>query len=435
MPCRDPQGSIDLPPDRPYDQSGILFDPSAAAPDAVSRRVAQPTQPGFRSHTGQTSRTGHLIRAALAYTERSNILFQYRSLPLNHIRIVVLHRGRSSDALELDIYQHDLYDNRLQYKALSYEWGRGPAMFPIILRDYTVDVRSDITNARDRLRFLVIRRLGTKAYIMGNLADALRHLRQASHDTTLWVDNLCINQRDDDEKEKQVARMAEIYDRAQHVNVWLGNATEGSDRGMDFADQILRFDELETPPASAGNQAASRWFDLMDVMSSRWFSRRWVIQEIALAKSASVHCGSKKVAWDEFAEAVELFARQREVVKAQTANIAKPLLAKGGLGYIEALGATNLIRMKNETVQRNGPRVEMKKTLESLVSSLTSFDASDPRTSSTACSALHGTGISARWSHTTATAFCRYIPSLFSIASSRQAAWTLFVVIGRRSTR
>ena len=42
-------------------------------------------------------------------------------------------------------------------------------------------------------------------------------------------------------------------------------------------------------------------------MTKPWFSRRWVIQEIALAKRATIHCGTHQIPWSDFAEAVALF--------------------------------------------------------------------------------------------------------------------------------
>ncbi|KAH7396120.1 heterokaryon incompatibility protein-domain-containing protein, partial [Pyrenochaeta sp. MPI-SDFR-AT-0127] len=40
----------------------------------------------------------------------------------------------------------------------------------------------------------------------------------------LWVDAICINQTDNDERSKQVAIMGEIYNRAIKVFAWLGEA-------------------------------------------------------------------------------------------------------------------------------------------------------------------------------------------------------------------
>jgi hypothetical protein len=35
----------------------------------------------------------------------------------------------------------------------------------------------------------------------------------------------------------------------------------------------------------------------LDLMQRRWFSRRWVVQEIALAREAVIYCGADKIPW------------------------------------------------------------------------------------------------------------------------------------------
>jgi hypothetical protein len=55
-----------------------------------------------------------------------------------------------------------------------------------------------------------------------NLTNALRYLRYIDQPKRLWVDAVCINQKDNDECGKQVLRMASIYSLAEKVLVWLG---------------------------------------------------------------------------------------------------------------------------------------------------------------------------------------------------------------------
>ncbi|KAF8848429.1 heterokaryon incompatibility, partial [Acephala macrosclerotiorum] len=54
-----------------------------------------------------------------------------------------------------------------------------------------------------------------------NLEAALRDLRrQGCQD--IWVDALCINQHDNQEKGYQILRMRDLYQKAENTVAWLG---------------------------------------------------------------------------------------------------------------------------------------------------------------------------------------------------------------------
>jgi hypothetical protein len=52
-----------------------------------------------------------------------------------------------------------------------------------------------------------------------NLELALRYLRRENRARTLWIDALCINQKDEDEKTIQIQRMQWIYANASPIVV------------------------------------------------------------------------------------------------------------------------------------------------------------------------------------------------------------------------
>lgn len=69
-----------------------------------------------------------------------------------------------------------------------------------------------------------------------NLGNALRYLRQGEKKVIIWVDSLCINQQDVNEKTHQVGMMGEIYRRCSMVYIWLGpndDAASDIDSGMN----------------------------------------------------------------------------------------------------------------------------------------------------------------------------------------------------------
>ena len=78
---------------------------------------------------------------------------------------------------------------------------------------------------------------GCSLPITQNLMLALRGLRLRESQRVLWIDSICINQFDIDERNSQVRIMNLIYEKAENVNIWLGLATENSAMGME----VLRY--------------------------------------------------------------------------------------------------------------------------------------------------------------------------------------------------
>src|SRR6266536_764396 len=58
---------------------------------------------------------------------------------------------------------------------------------------------------------------------MINLVSALRHLRLKDIARTMWVDAICIDQSNIDERGHQVALMTKIYSLAKCDLLWIGD--------------------------------------------------------------------------------------------------------------------------------------------------------------------------------------------------------------------
>jgi len=56
-----------------------------------------------------------------------------------------------------------------------------------------------------------------------NLETALRRLRSNTVARVVWIDAICINQADLDERPSQLQIMGDIYSKARHVLIWLGD--------------------------------------------------------------------------------------------------------------------------------------------------------------------------------------------------------------------
>lgn len=65
--------------------------------------------------------------------------------------------------------------------------------------------------------------------VSANLETALGELRDERNDLMLWVDQIWINQKDEEERGHQVRQMKQIYAEAARVIAWVGPAADNSD--------------------------------------------------------------------------------------------------------------------------------------------------------------------------------------------------------------
>jgi hypothetical protein len=107
---------------------------------------------------------------------------------------------------------------QVPYEALSYVWGRETAPTPLLCRD------SELT-------------------ITANLDHALRHLRPANAPRKLWIDALCIDQENIEERERQVGYMRLMYKHAEQTIVWLGPKAPGVERAFTAVKQLAELQD------------------------------------------------------------------------------------------------------------------------------------------------------------------------------------------------
>jgi Heterokaryon incompatibility protein (HET) len=143
------------------------------------------------------------------------------------IRLVVIEpAGRSEDArtvLRLSLRYTSLADpDHVPYNALSYCWGEDSDAGRIILTDCESG-KQDI-----------------EIYVRRNLVSALKRLRSVDRPRTLWVDLICINQADLQERAQQVGLMGEIFASAQSVRVWLGEVDDEARKDFTIIRSIAQ---------------------------------------------------------------------------------------------------------------------------------------------------------------------------------------------------
>jgi len=223
---------------------------------------------------------------------------------------------------------HASLDDKPDYVALSYTWGDP--------RDTGI-----ITVGRNSVS------------VTRNLYSALEHLQYDKTVRVIWVDAICINQSDNEEKSWQVRLMREIYQRATFVSIWIGPADTTSDKVMDFLNLLgtkamcfgldggpglirlvseqwrklafhpptFRDRSKQRVTVGNGNNAIATMHFLMgdlnelyysisgsheqdrlfpvegmaSLFKRAWWGRIWVLQELSLAQKAGFVCGTKRL--------------------------------------------------------------------------------------------------------------------------------------------
>ena len=216
--------------------------------------------------------------------------FHYNLLRDAHIRLVHLDVGTNNDALSIQVQENVALETAPVYEALSYTWGDSQ-------KECRISCGSE------------------SIAITANLAAALLQLRTPDTPRALWIDQICINQDDVDERSKQVALMRKIYSKAENVVIWLGEGGPDDEMAFRFVPVLLSYLlPLSTSHGGVVRQGlvarealpivgSPAWIALSRVFSRPYFRRSWIIQEVALARHAVVHCGPHVIDWDLLAAA------------------------------------------------------------------------------------------------------------------------------------
>ena len=161
---------------------------------------------------------------------------------------------------------------------------------------------------------------GIKISVTDNLFDVLESLwlgygpRIALADPLLWVDALCINQNDLDERNREVRRMGSIYGQAFQVVGWLGCRGEYILDGVDFIKRVSQTkisairESSVTHHKEVTNYREEDWLAAVlgvietsqerhvlgfaDILASPYWTRLWILQEANLGQEQIIFAGS-----------------------------------------------------------------------------------------------------------------------------------------------
>lgn len=228
------------------------------------------------------------------------------------------------------------------YEALSYTWG------------------SDKDNPSCKILCS-----GITIPITKNCYDALHNLTKTLKLQTIWIDAICINQKDNNEKSHQISLMRDIYGKAKRVLIWLGDKTDESDEAIDWVKYAARnkgpyssvkmrsFPGMMSPPEilkivklvpehigkyhllspipkrkctmcplksssekmrlSFSTEPAYNPIAMADLVDREWFTRMWTIQELVMANEPFIVCGDKSTRWSDLSCAIiDAFENQKD---------------------------------------------------------------------------------------------------------------------------
>ncbi|KAJ6192932.1 heterokaryon incompatibility protein-domain-containing protein, partial [Bipolaris maydis] len=228
------------------------------------------------------------------------------------IRLLDLKFGHDDEIISLGIEKYRI-DDHPPYIALSYTWGDANDTLNLLCNGRIIAVTRNLHEALWQFRENRKRLARLKPYT--------RSRNQPLH---FWVDAICINQGKNEEKSVQVGLMREIYQRANHVFVWLGPADKSSDvshplhqhhrvnSGSMWYPGCVRNVPQQILSASPGYGRAMK--SLLDSVSGRnsqsnllpitelknfftrsWWTRIWVLQEVALSRDTHFICGAQRL--------------------------------------------------------------------------------------------------------------------------------------------
>ncbi|KAK0671430.1 heterokaryon incompatibility protein-domain-containing protein [Cercophora samala] len=216
-------------------------------------------------------------------------------------------------------------DKAPPYKALSYAW------------DNAVGSSSSGSAAST----MMISCNNVPIPVSPNLYAALKRLRSRDRIVNLWVDAVCINQQDPDERGHQVGIMRQIYQQAEEVAIWLGSKRDDDDLAEDFMlssnltsldwtdnEEINRLFWLEflrrsscqrqyifgafcvfwllsfgipasvTPHISSPfGQSSCILNGIQAIMDQAWWQRSWILQETVVAAKATCYYATLSCPW------------------------------------------------------------------------------------------------------------------------------------------
>jgi hypothetical protein len=235
----------------------------------------------------------------------------YRYQPLDEakkqVRISRLARGNIHQPIRgflivtsLRTLRRPVWRQLRRLTALSYTWGT-------LKRDKSIEMSQE------------------KLCITESLHHALQYLRFEDRERYLWIDQVCIDQKNTRERIQQVQLMWSIYSQASDVVAWLGTANtvqhvfrtiessafaspdfpwiefrEKWESSSTTEKQEMLYGVLQFDQSKVMLQEAIQNFygGIAEMTESQWFKRVWTLQVAVLAQKLSLQVGCSTMSWE-----------------------------------------------------------------------------------------------------------------------------------------
>ncbi|KAF3057208.1 Heterokaryon incompatibility protein 6, OR allele [Daldinia childiae] len=242
------------------------------------------------------------IVSPLSMSNKVNLPFSHQRIGADHIRLLMLFPGETRSPLTGMIFECSSIEGSGPYRTLSYEWGLDDTPTRHCL--WTPD------------GFLSL---------CDSLNTALRRLRHKTSSTVLWVDAICINQADEEEKARQIRMLPKLFQTATRTMAFLG-ATTQNDSAIETLLQITAKENYDStqnnwpeglspvPLSWAGRSTPGPddpiWPCIARFFESTWFRRVWIVQEVVISPRISIVCGNWTVNWNDIYKAMDLIEEE-----------------------------------------------------------------------------------------------------------------------------
>ena len=234
--------------------------------------------------------------------------YRYQKLTRGDIRLLRFCPTHDDD-LSFQILHKSFNQKVPSFAALSYFWGNeNPEVSPhrVLIGNEFLPITKNLRDALVHVR----KRVAPKSDRLGKTA-------------LLWVDAICIDQSDNDEKNIQLGLMSSLYIRASKIFVWLGAPKDDRDETNirlameklkyfyrlslsgqkaavplrpfwwpnklgrpDRYDMLQKFDSKNTKVFDVeGSDTHKAWLGIVQVWRSEWWKRAWILQESTVVEN------------------------------------------------------------------------------------------------------------------------------------------------------